>query len=277
MKVVFVASHPTNEGVRRRFPGVASGLLALACCLALTFAASAQQPTSEIIPSGNVWPYTTIVHLYTTWPDGQVFMDSGTMIDRFHVLTVAHAVYDHRHGGWAAQIDVYAGQSGANKPFEVAYATFFRAFPNYMDEDDTSETGCHSVGNGDIGLVTLDRPLGDETGWLSYFFNNDDKFFEGRTFATTGYPGGEAFGGQMVHQTGPLIGAMGGAPSFGTLQWSLDSMTSIPGQSGSCLIDPESGLIYGVLDLGDDQYGYGERITEDVFNTLNQWLDEDAA
>jgi V8-like Glu-specific endopeptidase len=253
--------------------------LTILACLALlagiAFTGPAHAGSPQVITDGGQYPYTAVVHLYSTFPDDEVFLDSGVMIDRFHVLTCGHAVYNARHGGWASQIDVYAGESGSDRPFEVAHSTLMRTFGTFMDEDDASENGCHSVGNGDIGLVTLDRTLGDETGWFGWVFNNDDSFFEGRTLETIGYPGGDDYGGQMVHQGGAIIGAVGGAAGFGGLQWSLDSMTSIPGQSGSCLFDPETGLIYGVLDLGDGEYGYGERITEEVFNTLGQWCDED--
>jgi V8-like Glu-specific endopeptidase len=144
-----------------------------------------------------------------------VFLDSGVMIDRFHVLTCGHTVYNARHGGWADQIDIYAGESGSDRPFEVAHSTLMRTFPTFLDEDDASQSGCHSVGNGDIGLVTQDRTLGDETGWFGWFFNNDDSFFEGRTLETIGYPGGDDYDGQMVHQSGSIMGAIAGAASFG--------------------------------------------------------------
>src|SRR5512147_336674 len=42
------------------------------------------------VPRNAKFPFTTIVELRTTMPNGESYLGSGVMVDQFHVLTVGH-------------------------------------------------------------------------------------------------------------------------------------------------------------------------------------------
>jgi V8-like Glu-specific endopeptidase len=181
------------------------------------------------------------------------------MIDRFHVLLAGHEIYSSADGGFATQVRVTAGQSFGASPFGDAYATYERTYNRFIN-DDNANPGRHAPGDGDIGLLTLDRTLGDQTGWLGFGYNNDDNFFRGRGFNTLGYPAQGGYSGQdMYFQYGHIMGTTPGTVSyFGALKWSTSEITAIPGQSGSGLYDYDGSgrYIYGILDVSSSSYGY---------------------
>src|SRR5262249_37408802 len=126
--------------------------------------------------------------------------------------------------------------------------------------------------------VTLDRTLGDSTGWFG-LGTNTDSFFSGQSFNKAGYPGSPYSGTDLYTEFGPVLGAVAGTSSyFGAIQWSTSSLSASPGQSGSGL-DYYTGnnneTLYGVQDVGGGSYGYAERITAGVYNDLNQWRGQD--
>jgi len=233
------------------------------------------------IEAGDAFPYSAVVRVVTTFPDRQTFVGSGAVIDRYHVLTAGHCVYNARHGGWAKEQRVYAGQTGSTKPFKVARGVNNRTFTSFIDDDKASKDGRHVPGDGDIGLITLDRALGDETGWFGFGWD-DDAFFNGRSMYKAGYPAAQGYSGyDMYISHGRVLAAHAGTgASFGYVDWDVKSMPAVAGQSGSGLyvVEEKTGqtIIYAVHDLGNSDQGFAEVITKDVFDTLQEWLAEDA-
>jgi V8-like Glu-specific endopeptidase len=226
------------------------------------------------------YPDSAVVHVVSHFADGVVEWGSGTMIDANHVLTAGHCLYSARHGGFATSVSIYANQIGNYAPFGVAYATHERTFGSFIaDERDTP--GRHAPGDGDVGLLTLDRALGNRTGWFGWGCNNNDNFFRGLLMNTKGYPADQGFSGTVMYsQAGYIQGAVAGSRvGFGALHWSTNQMSCIPGQSGSAMYLYAGGhrTIYGVLDVGNNQVGgYAERITPYVYNTLLSWIAQDS-
>jgi hypothetical protein len=179
-----------------------------------------------------------------------------------------------KNGGYAMQVDIYAGRKGNDIPFEVAHATNLRTFDTFIDDVNACESGVCQVGHGDIGLVTLDYPLGDYIGWFGQAFHDDD-YFTGHAMETAGCPGGE-FDTHLVHGTGTIDGESEGKPGFGVLKSTVPDVGCRGGSSGSAVWDPENRQVFGVFMGGDGTAAYREQITVDVFNTLCQWMDEDA-
>jgi V8-like Glu-specific endopeptidase len=236
-----------------------------------------------LITNGTQFPYSAVVHIDVVFPNtpaGQYWEGTGVLIDAFHVLTAGHVVYDAAQGGYASKVEVYAGQTGTTTPFGVAYATNERTFSSFIS-DDSINSNTHSPGDGDIGLITLDRPLGNQTGWLSIGETTNSSFFSGQTFSKIGYPASNGYSGtDMYAESGQLIGAISGtSSSYAALEWSTAQMTSISGESGSGLFYTDSSgnrTVYGVLDLGNGAYGYAEEITPTVYSTLEGWIAQDA-
>jgi V8-like Glu-specific endopeptidase len=207
---------------------------------------------------------------------------TGAMVDRFHVLTAGHLIYNNALGGWATKIAVFAGQQDSLQPFGVAYSTNARTTPAYINDSGSSGAE-HAPGDGDIGLITLDRDLGTQAGWMGFGYNNDDAFFSNANFNKTGYPGSAGYDGQQMYtELGPLSGPIPGVvPSFGVLKWSTSYLSAIPGESGSPLYVWDAGTrtatIYGVeeLESHDGTTGYAERINSNVVQLLDSWINQD--
>jgi glutamyl endopeptidase len=258
--------------------------LVIGSVLLFATAATAASGLMVRIDAAKASPLSPIVHVVADFADGWQFTGSGTMVDRYHVLTAGHMVYNAAHSptGWAYRVSVYAGQTGKITPFGVAYSTKIRTFQSFMNDDKVTAES-HKPGDGDIGLITLDRPLGDQTGWYGLGYVTNDAFFTGRLMNTAGYPAQQGYDGtQMYWQAGRVIGVVEGTSApFEAVEWSMDVMTSIPGQSGSGIYDynqqTDSRVIYAVLDLSNttDHVGYGEVITRPVFDMLQQWIAED--
>jgi V8-like Glu-specific endopeptidase len=232
-------------------------------------------PSNTWINNGNIYPYSAAVHLLMTFPSGRSFIGSGALIDRFHVLTAGHCTYDSREGGWARSITVYAGETNGSTYVGTANATYMRTFNSFINDDRSSSTGSHTPGDGDIGLITLDRTLGDRTGWFGYGYNNNSSFFTNLSVTKLGYPGSPYSGVNMLMDWGRLIGTNGGKNGFDSVRWSTSQMTAIGGESGSGIYAGNY-MIYAVHDLGGSGYGYGERITQSVFTQLRTWCSSDA-
>jgi V8-like Glu-specific endopeptidase len=231
------------------------------------------------------YPYSAVVHVASTFPDGSVFWGTGTMVDPFHVLTAGHMTYDGGHGGWATQVRVTAGESFGASPFGDAYATYERTYDSFINDSNANANG-HAPGDGDIGLFTLDQNLGYQTGWFGFGYNTNDNFYSGAYYNTLGYPGQAGYSGQdMYYQFGSISGTYPGTSSyFGALYWSTSQISAIPGQSGSGLYDYNGGnrRIDGVMETSSDPnntgtgYGFAERITQGVFNDLVSWMNSDS-
>ncbi len=99
------------------------------------------------------YPMSAQVKLFMHFPNGTTYEGSGTMIGSKYVLTSMNNVYQSGFGGLAAWIEVVPGLDGNYKPFGSAYASYIRY---YYD------------GYSKVGLLTLDRHIGNSTGWLGY-------------------------------------------------------------------------------------------------------------
>ena len=69
------------------------------------------------VAAGSPAPFSAIVKLDITYPDGEDFVGTGAMIDSYHVLTAGHVVYSNTHGGWATSITAIPELHGASEPF----------------------------------------------------------------------------------------------------------------------------------------------------------------
>jgi V8-like Glu-specific endopeptidase len=60
------------------------------------------------------FPNRTIAYIAMTFPDGQVFSCTGTLVTPYVVLTAGHCIYDSRHGGYAVRVRVSPGLTAAS-------------------------------------------------------------------------------------------------------------------------------------------------------------------
>lgn len=141
-----------------------------------------------------MYPWTTIGRTWTIWPDGTDTVGTAAVIGHRTLLTVGHLVYSSAHGGWASQIYFSPGQDGLKlydwfwdtdrkrsefQFFGEGRATSFVTYNGWINNGDW---------NYDMAYVTLDRDIGDYTGWMGWGYNNNDSYFQNRLMNTAGYP-----------------------------------------------------------------------------------------
>jgi V8-like Glu-specific endopeptidase len=121
---------------------------------------------AAITPVSNTstFPNSAAVQFHTHWDrNGNGTIDanelttcSGTLVSDYQVLTAGHCLYDSERGGWASDVYVHAGRlSEHNRPWGEAAGVQFHVHPGYL----RTESKFY-----DVGIVVLDRNLGDFTG-----------------------------------------------------------------------------------------------------------------
>ncbi|MBN9070720.1 MAG: trypsin-like serine protease [Rhizobiales bacterium] len=130
-------------------------------------------------------PYPTIGYLEMADSSGQQYSCTAALIGPSTILTAAQCLYNHQNPDdpWRDKFVFWPGLGGEkNIPFQgVAYDTAYVAqgfIDNYTDNYD-------SVWQYDLGIVTLQEPIGNSVGWMGYWaFPNMGKF----TANVVGYP-----------------------------------------------------------------------------------------
>lgn len=211
---------------------------------------------------------------------------SGVIIDEFHVLTVAHNVYDAGRWwdptddelGWADEVVVrpspHRDDLGKVEHFSVANARIVRTYEEYVDDGDIEH---------DVALLTLDRSLGatdrlDQIPWEAY--DADDPIYEDTFIRNRGYPGDppdDEFYPTMWAHSGDALGHY--EDNEGTLEVDLYASK---GHSGSALyhrdVMADEWEILGILARGPGDEGqpvHGPRITHTKDDHLDSWLAAD--
>ena len=131
------------------------------------------QPRTEVLE----YPWQTVYALlirYDVGGNAYYGYCSASAVDSFLLLTAAHCIYSFDPDGdgvssleegtfatsvwaWAAQTDRVPPMGAPDHPYGVARATYFRVDPRWI------EGGFRGT---DFGLITLDRRMGDYTGWM---------------------------------------------------------------------------------------------------------------
>lgn len=134
------------------------------------------------------YPMSAQVKLFMRFPNGGTYQGSGVMIGSKYVLTSMNNVFQSSFGGLATQIEVIPGLNGYYKPFGSAYASYIRY---YYD------------GYSKVGLLTLDRHIGNSTGWLGYG-SYSDAYLSSRWGHEFSYPSDRDYGRVMYYNNGNI-------------------------------------------------------------------------
>lgn len=192
---------------------------------------------------------------------------SGTLLDPYHVLTAAHCIYSWSIGNntiqdWADTITVAAGYSGSNFPTGIARASALHSWTGWTQNNDVDH---------DIGIITLDRPIGLLTGWYGYGYDEDCDYFESGGWHMAGYPGEAPFDGTLMYEAS---GNFDECPMSGWDDQVLWNMGSSGGLSGSGA--QRNGYIFGVASTSDrTSISTICRLTEGKFDDIGFWLDNE--
>ncbi|MDB5367490.1 MAG: hypothetical protein JWM77_3417, partial [Rhodospirillales bacterium] len=161
------------------------------------------------------------------FPDGQILVGSGAVVDRNSVLTASHVVYAVEHGGAATSVTVYPGHDfsdplGSYRPSTFTY---------YRVDADGDGKLTPSDSNADVAILHFTTPIGDTTGWFGL-----DPNFAGGPAHVTGFPG--VYGNRMTDEVGPVT------YQNGVLTWTTLNVN--PGNSGGPVWVQEAGGPYVV-------------------------------
>jgi glutamyl endopeptidase len=183
------------------------------------------------ITNTTAYPWRTVTKLFITFPNTTGGC-TGTLIAAKYVLTAGHCVYNKAYGGWAKQIEVVPGLNGTYKPYGSAYAARYRSYTAWTSSEDS---------NYDFAIITLDRPIGNSTGWLGYATYSS---VNGVTSNIAGYPGDKDNGLGLYYHYGAI--------SSSTAYRLFYQIDTYGGQSGS-------GIYY--KDGQDNRYVFGVHTT----------------
>jgi V8-like Glu-specific endopeptidase len=227
-------------------------------------------PSLTPVAAGSGMPYSAIVKLEMTFPDGEEMVGSGSLIDADHVLTAGHVVYSSEHGGWATSITVIPELNGTSEPFGSATSTYVRTFDTWINYD-RANPGETSPDAMDIGLITLDVAIGEKTGWMSYgYASSNGAFSSGTTFASAGYPASGGYDGLNMQYTSGRVDGL--SANGGGILYHNPNITVFGGQSGSPLWSTSTGVVYGVV-VADS---FAIRITKSIYDQIESWRNSDA-
>ena len=200
------------------------------------------------------YPWRAMTKLRMTFPSGRQFICSGAMVAAKYTLTAGHCVFSHDEGGWATSIEVIPGLDGTYKPYGSAFATRMRSYQGWTQNRDA---------NHDFALITLDRTIGNSTGWFGY---GSYAVVNNLTANLGGYPGDRDNGLRLYYHSNPVVSSTSQRVSYTT--------DTAGGQSGSGVyrITNGSRYIFAVHTNGGTSSNSGTRITSSRFSDLQTWI-----
>ncbi|WP_336001482.1 VWD domain-containing protein [Halorientalis halophila] len=113
---------------------------------------------------------------------------SATVVEDSHVLTAGHCVYEDGtwlteedpNGNAIEEVQFLPGRDHDSSPFGQANVTFVQTYEKWVDGEDRSY---------DLAVLTLDRPVGQETGTFGYESHAlTDPVYDSDGLHVTGYP-----------------------------------------------------------------------------------------
>lgn len=204
--------------------------------------------------SSTGYPWSAQCKLYTTFPDGKVCFGSATMIASRHALTAGHCVYSAAHGGWARSIRVVPCEQEFDSPFGEAWTIGIHTYSGWT---------AYASPDHDFALITLDRNVGNYTGWLGYGYWSS---LAGVTGHLSGYPLEKEYGHVQYYTSGSIL-----AENGYRLFYQLDTM---PGDDGAGIYRfvGTGRYVMAVNAYYSSYLNSGTRIDAAKFNSLKSWI-----
>lgn len=224
---------------------------------------SVQGPDDRIrVEATEAWPYSAHGHMIMRFPNGQVYIGSGTLVDQHHVLTAGHCVYSAADGGYASEIIFNAGQDDAHLPFGPARAVRILTVPQYEENEDV---------NFDMGMLILDRNVGaaDQAGFYALKAIETSEELHMLRVNVTGYPGDKDDGQQMWTHADIIKNVS--AERFG---YDVDTFGGQSGAGVYTLIDGLGETVVGIHTTGSPSGNGATRLTPEKLQIILGWISQ---
>jgi V8-like Glu-specific endopeptidase len=205
------------------------------------------------------WPWRAQCKLFMLFPNGKRYVGSGTLIGRKYVISAGHCVFREQDGGWAEDVRVIPGLHDTFQPYGAATSLRLRSFTGWTDFADYDH---------DLALITLDRNLGDATGWVGYACYDA---IDGVTGNIAGYPGDLTDGLGLWYSYGPIQSST----TYRAYYW-IDTSA---GQSGASTYKIVNGSRFvfavhcGPSSIGGHDLNRATRLTPSKFDSIARWIE----
>ncbi|MEO1031351.1 MAG: trypsin-like peptidase domain-containing protein [Bacteroidota bacterium] len=173
------------------------------------------QDDRKRISNTTSWPYRTHGHMVMKFPNNKVYIGSGTIINKRHVITAGHCIYSSRDGGWAKSVMFYPAQNDNNLPYGGIPVVQLWSVKGWTEKNDR---------NWDFGMLRLNQDISKKTGHLGIIAYRDHRRLLRHRVNVTGYPGDK--GGKQMWTHADVIKST----SAQRIIYNIDTMA---GQSGS--------------------------------------------
>lgn len=202
------------------------------------------------------FPFSAIVKLLSTFPDGTQLSCSGALIGADKVLTADHCIYNESYGGDATHVEVLPGYANNYTSCKRTSAVSWKH---------SSHQGCHEGAKCDVAVLTLRDSMGCDTGWFGFKQFSDADL---SLVYIAGYPSDRSDGELMYY-----VGAAGEhvhSSNYHNLlsyrEWTAGGM------SGGPIFTPNY-YIVGVHTNGGTYANYGIALCNQIFTQIRSWAD----
>ena len=225
------------------------------------------------------YPWRCICSLLITTDDGNSFTGTGWLVSPRLLLTAAHCVYLHEHGGWAKQIEVIPGRNGVKRPFGSCICTKsnFRSLEGWTKKPTPSSDPDR---NYDYGAIVLpeDFRYGDQLGYFGYGITSDSELIDIKT-NLAGYPseGNKPSGTLWFDSNVLLLSDSDVLKNVTTNEVLIYETDTGPGQSGAPVWITTQDCNYygiGIHTNGDPTGNSATRINQEVYKNILLWVSE---
>lgn len=151
------------------------------------------------------YPYTAVIQLSVTFPDGTTALGSGALVGRNDILTATHVIYDPSRGGWASSLKIavgvdYNSSTGHYESQSLVDLDSFRweatAWPQQTFAHGDHTTLTWAEAQYDVAMIGLSVAIGEQAGWFGVAsgYNQSQWAYQlGYPSGSTGMMHGEAW------------------------------------------------------------------------------------
>jgi glutamyl endopeptidase len=202
--------------------------------------------TRTAVLSTLMYPFSAVVRLLSTFPNGDQVVGTGAFVGPDRVVTAGHVIYDIEAGGYAKSVQVIPAYANGSTPFGVTHAAWMLTSNGYKEKADP---------NFDFGMLRTADALGWKTGWLG-LKSTDNRDLD--LIVLCGYPNDRGGTQAMYFAGGPSQWERGQNWREFTHRLQYEFWTD-NGMSGGPLIN-NFFYIVGVHTGGNSNYNYAVSI-----------------